>query len=533
MSSSFQSNAQNVPQGFKYQTSIRDNTGALLANKLVALKLSFLRTSPTGTIVYIETHNLITNDFGIANLNIGTGTPLQGTFSAIDWGNGPYFIKTELDVNNGNNYLFMGTNQLLSVPFALYAEKSANAENDFDKDSLNEIQQLELNGNQLLLSKNGGSVGLDKFIDNTDSQTISLQGNTLSISRGNSIVLSGAVDLDSDPINELQSLSVNNDTLRLSKTNYVLLPKDNDIDSLNEIQTLSVTGNRLILSKANEVNIDTDTSNEIQTLTQTGNTITLNKGGGNINAVTPGNIQNGSLLFATASGINNILLTLTPSIGQYSVGMMVNFKNPATNTSSITLNINGLGSKHLLRNVTDTLKSGDLLINQMVNVIYDGYNFQLLNPVNSNNYEFVNYTGFTIGNNNFSKIATDTNTWTSIPIDSIKAYSGNSFSRLSDTIIIKPGLYKVHGGAMFLTNSNGVMFRLFNVNDNKTEIVSPFNSLSGVIWLELDGYLNLNVEKKFLLQFISDSGTSGYIRSNTNSWGLANNYSQLIIEKVK
>ena len=180
-----------TPQSFKYQTSIRDNAGNLLANKLIAIKLSLLKTSASGVVIYSEVHNASTSDFGVANLNVGLGTPVSGAFSSIDWSDGPYFLKTELDINNGTNFLFMGTTQLLSVPYALFAGKAANAADDKDKDSLNEIQQIGLNGNQLQLSKAGGTVNLDKYIDNTDSQSISLQGITLSISRGNSIELSG------------------------------------------------------------------------------------------------------------------------------------------------------------------------------------------------------------------------------------------------------------------------------------------------------------------------------------------------------
>jgi hypothetical protein len=339
-----------TPQGFKYQTAIRDNSGNLLANKLVALKISILRTSASGSAVYIESHNVSTTDFGIANLNIGNGNVVQGNFSQIDWANGPYFLKTELDINNGTNFLFMGTTQLLSVPFALYAAKSANAENDFDKDSLNEIQQMSLNGNQLQLNKAGGTVNLDKYIDNTDSQSISLQGNTLSISRGNSIVLSGAVDLDSDPTNEIQNLSLNKDTIKISKGNFILLPKD----------------------------IDGDSTNEIQSLSQAGNTINLNKNGGTADVAKTSNVQNGSLLFATASGSNNILLTLTPAPTTYTAGMIINFKVAANNSGPVNINVNGLGSKPLFKNVVDSLGSNDMVENQMASIIYDGNRFQFL-----------------------------------------------------------------------------------------------------------------------------------------------------------
>jgi microcystin-dependent protein len=269
-----QANAQ-VPQGFKYQTAIRDNNGTVLANKLVAIKLSLLMGTANGTTVYSELHKVATNDFGVANLNVGGGTILNGNFTTIDWGSNSFFLKTEVDVNNGTNFVFMGTSQLLSVPFAMYAAKSANAANDKDQDSTNEIQNISLNNNALQLSKNGGNIDLTKY--DKDSQQLVLNGNTLSITKGNSVVLSGAVDLDADPTNEIQNLSLVNDTVKLSKANFVVLPKDNDADSTNEIQSLSINQNKLIISKSNQVNIDSDTTNEIQTLSITNDTLKLSK----------------------------------------------------------------------------------------------------------------------------------------------------------------------------------------------------------------------------------------------------------------
>jgi hypothetical protein len=523
-----------TPQSFKYQVAIRDNSGNLLANKLVAVKLSLIKTSASGNIVYSEIHQTTTSDFGIANINVGEGTPLSGAFSSLDWGDGPYFLKTELDINNGTNFLFMGTTQLLSVPYALYAGKAANATDDKDKDSLNEIQNLNLTGT------------------------------TLSISKGNSIQLSGVVDLDSDPTNEIQTLSNSKDTLRLSKANYVILPRDNDGDSTNEIQTLSITGNKLSLtkgnqvnidsdtlneiqnlsvtgnklniSKSNQVNIDGDTLNEIQTISQSGNTISLSKGGSSVLAVTPVNIQNGSLLFASASGINNILLTLNPSISQYSLGMMINFKNPSTNSSSVTLNINGLGPKNLLKNGTDTLKGGDLLIYKMVNVIYDGINFQLLNHSNNSILDYASFSGFTIGTNTFYKPGV-AGTWVNIPCDSIKSNIGNSITKLGDTIVLKSGTYKIKAGALIYgSGPNSVMVRIFNLSDNKSEIVAPGNYMASNIslWTELEGLININSEKKYLFQFITLTGGGGQsINSISNNWGLENHYSKLIIERIK
>ena len=71
-----------------------------------------MQASATGTAVYTETHAVTTNEFGLVSLNIGAGTT-SDDFSAIDWSNGPYFIKVELDENGGSNYSEMGTAQLL------------------------------------------------------------------------------------------------------------------------------------------------------------------------------------------------------------------------------------------------------------------------------------------------------------------------------------------------------------------------------------------------------------------------------------
>ena len=249
-----------APQGFKYQTALRDVNGLVLANKLVSIKASLLAGSASANAIYEETHSIATNEFGIASLNIGQGTTLSGAFATIDWGANTYYLKIDLDVSGGSNYVFMGTTQLLSVPYAMYAQTAGNASDDMDKDTTNEIQNLTLNGNTIGIT-NGNTIVLppDNDADTTNEiQTIALQGNTLSISKGNSIVLSGAVDLDSDPTNELQTLSILGDTISISGKNKITLPVNNDRDSLNELQVLSLSNDTLRLSKGNYVVINND-----------------------------------------------------------------------------------------------------------------------------------------------------------------------------------------------------------------------------------------------------------------------------------
>ena len=120
---SFEAEAQ-APQSMTYQSVIRNSSNALVANIAVSIKISVLQGSSTGNEAYVETQTATTNANGLVSLQIGAGTAILGTFAAIDWANGPYFIKTEIDPTGGSNYTITGTQQMASVPYALYAAKS-------------------------------------------------------------------------------------------------------------------------------------------------------------------------------------------------------------------------------------------------------------------------------------------------------------------------------------------------------------------------------------------------------------------------
>jgi hypothetical protein len=85
------------------------------------MRISIIQGSIFGASVYVETQTTSTNANGLVSLEIGTGTPVTGTFAAINWAAGPYFIKTETDPTGGSAYTISGTNELMSVPYALYA----------------------------------------------------------------------------------------------------------------------------------------------------------------------------------------------------------------------------------------------------------------------------------------------------------------------------------------------------------------------------------------------------------------------------
>ena len=460
-----------TPQSFKYQTTVRDNSGNLLSNKLVAFRISLLQGSASGSVTYAERHTVATNDFGIANFNVGQGSVLQGVFSSINWGNGPYFMKIELDLNNGTNYAFMGTNQLLSVPYAMYAANSGNAADDKDKDStneiqslsitgsklnlsksnsvtidtdtVNEIQQLSLQSNQLSLSKNGGVINLTPYMDNNDSQQLSLTGNTLSITKGNSVYLN-----DVDSTNELQKLTLVGDSLMLSNNDGIVDLKKYATDT----QTLSLQGTTLSISRGNSiqlngaVDLDYDPTNEIQVLTHQNDTLKLSINGGTFLIPSNESVQSGKLNFGNGSGSNAINISMSGYVTTYKLGMPVTFKAAQNNTGHVTLNINGMGAKPLFKNVSDTLVADDIRANQMISVVYDGNAFQFVNV------PFANLS------NNSNKLKNDDKgglvpSGTIIASDSIINLSGYSLSEVINTsATIEP----------FLSSYTGVNFALFD-----------------------------------------------------------------------
>jgi hypothetical protein len=111
-----------APQGFNYQATVRNSSGGLIINQNVNFKFNVMQNTPTSVPVFSETHFAPTDDLGAINLVIGKGTATLGIFSNIDWGNGTYYLGIEL--NTGSGYVAMGTTQLLSVPYALYAKSS-------------------------------------------------------------------------------------------------------------------------------------------------------------------------------------------------------------------------------------------------------------------------------------------------------------------------------------------------------------------------------------------------------------------------
>lgn len=117
-----------APEKMSYQAVIRNSSNALIVNQQIGMRISILQGSANGTAVYVETQTPTTNENGLVSIEIGGGTVVSGNFTSIDWANGPYFIKTETDLNGGTNYTITGNSQLLSVPYAFYAKTAGSAQ---------------------------------------------------------------------------------------------------------------------------------------------------------------------------------------------------------------------------------------------------------------------------------------------------------------------------------------------------------------------------------------------------------------------
>jgi len=118
---SFYSALAQAPQAFNYQAVARDVSGNVLPNQALGIRVSIHLGSATGAVSYSETFGPTTNEFGLFTLAIGTGTVVDGQFDTIAWGKSQYWMQVEMDPAGGATYTDMGTTQLLSVPYAMFA----------------------------------------------------------------------------------------------------------------------------------------------------------------------------------------------------------------------------------------------------------------------------------------------------------------------------------------------------------------------------------------------------------------------------
>jgi hypothetical protein len=362
------------PQKMSYQCVVRNPAGALVTNQAVGMKISIIKGSATGTVVFSETYspNPQTNANGLVTVEIGGGTATLGTFAGIDWSDGPFFLKTETDPSGGTNYNITGTSQLLSVPYALYAKTAANGFSGSYNDLVNKPVLFsgsynDLSNKPVLFDGTWSSLtGKPMFatVATTGSYNDLLNKPTLFSGSYNDLLnkptlfdgtwtslagkpttLSGygITDADGSITNELQVLSLSGTLLTLSNGGgTVTLPSSGGGDNWGTQTvvtntTLSGAGTTASpLAVANTVitpswtriqgvpagfadgidNIDdADNSiiNEIQTLNLSGTTLSLSSGGGSVTLPSSGGGDNwGTQTVVTDATLTGNGTTATP-----------------------------------------------------------------------------------------------------------------------------------------------------------------------------------------------------------------------------
>jgi hypothetical protein len=132
-----------APMGFNYQGVALTNAGTPVSNKVISLRIALIESQQLGTTRFQETHNVNTDAYGQFSVIIGNGQSTTGKISDVQWNKFPYYMKVELDLTGGTAYVFVGTSQLLSVPYALYANNAGAASISVDSVK-NELSTIRL-----------------------------------------------------------------------------------------------------------------------------------------------------------------------------------------------------------------------------------------------------------------------------------------------------------------------------------------------------------------------------------------------------
>ncbi len=161
----FTTAAATMAQGsFAYQAVIRTADGKVVSNQKVGMRFTLLSD---GTSYYSEVHTPTTNEFGNISVMIGSGTKESGDFMNVPWSKMNLMLKIEVDAKGGTNYTELGQTQLLSVPYAMYAQTAGKVEATQKSSSVNEpiFEVKDKDGNLVFAVYPDG---VKVYVDDTD-----------------------------------------------------------------------------------------------------------------------------------------------------------------------------------------------------------------------------------------------------------------------------------------------------------------------------------------------------------------------------
>lgn len=198
-----------APQAVNYQAVARNADGQALADSELLVKVSIFANEPDGTLMWEEEHIVDTDAFGLFTLNIGegnnTGNGNSPTFALINWGVTSYFLSIEVDPGSG--YEFLGVSQLVSVPYALYANEAGNVSDAEITEFTSENQTITITEGGEAFNLDLGPM-LDAALNGTSISLFELNDTELSIVEGDETFI-----VDLEPILDDGDWSVSNNAV--------------------------------------------------------------------------------------------------------------------------------------------------------------------------------------------------------------------------------------------------------------------------------------------------------------------------------
>ncbi len=235
-----------APLGINYQGVARNTDGSPMTDRDISIRISILNGSESGSTEYEEIHDLRTNAFGLFTAVIGSN-PTSGSLNDVNWSEGDKWLRVEMDAAGGSNFLLVGSQQLFSVPYAMYAAESGTG--------------LQAGEGIDLSDKTVTNTAPDQEVKMIGAGTVTVTGtypDFVITGQNNDQGLSSVVGVDSNADGAiLTNLGEPVDLQDAATKNYVdnLDVSDSDADPVNEIQELGLIGNTLSLTK-NDSTVD-------------------------------------------------------------------------------------------------------------------------------------------------------------------------------------------------------------------------------------------------------------------------------------
>ena len=200
-----------APQGINYQGVARNSAGQAMAQTNVSVLIKLYQGDPnTGTLVYQESHAVTTDTFGLYALTIGMGTVQGGfTFSQVPWSSGNIWVSLGMDPTGGSTYALVANQQLMSVPYALYAATSGSGGGGPVSGTAHNVPKMNSTGNGLkqslvFESTDSSAIGIGTSTPNP-SAVLDIQNTGIAGGAGKGLLIPRVTDVERSqiPVNAL------------------------------------------------------------------------------------------------------------------------------------------------------------------------------------------------------------------------------------------------------------------------------------------------------------------------------------------